>query len=203
MKKIRIICKKDAESMDYEVGDVFKVDSVWYGGVNVTSKTGVPVSLEKEEYEECAEEAVHPIDAYSYGLGAMDCFYEMVAAGVKELAMSHPCDTKEERDLWIPDVKKLCQRYGIRFGAEDEPFLTALFPKEQSRGKYLFLFYRTQETMDRYLALKDEKRRLEENGALTRREDERIAVEFGRLLSYPQEGIDRLIRAAAASEEDR
>ena len=57
--------------------------------------------------------------------------------------------------------------------------------------------------MDRYLALKDEKRRLEENGALTRREDERIAVEFGRLLSYPQEGIDRLIRAAAASEGDR
>ena len=200
-KKIRIIRKNDAYSMDYEVGDVFTVDSIWYGGANVTSKTGVPISLEKEEYEEWTKEDSHPIDAYSYGLGVMDCFCEMVAAGVKELAMSHPSEAKEERDSWISDVKKLSGRYGILFYTEDEPFLTALFPEEQSRGKFLFLFYRTQDVLDRYLALKEEKRCLEENGTLTRQENDRIAEEFGRLLSYPEEEIRRLIRKAASEPE--
>ncbi len=38
--------------MEYEVGDVLKVDSAWYGGVTVLGKTGVPVSIDKDEYEE-------------------------------------------------------------------------------------------------------------------------------------------------------
>ena len=29
------------------------------------------------------------IDSYSYHLGAADCFCEMVAAGVKKIALSH------------------------------------------------------------------------------------------------------------------
>ena len=31
-KKVRIIQKKDTYSMEYDVGDVMTVDSVWYGG---------------------------------------------------------------------------------------------------------------------------------------------------------------------------
>ena len=41
------------------------------------------------------------IDNYSYHLGAADCFCEMVAAGVKKIALSHPCDSKELRDSFI------------------------------------------------------------------------------------------------------
>ena len=33
------------------------------------------------------------IDPYSYQCGAIDCFNEMVRAGVKRLALSHPVDT--------------------------------------------------------------------------------------------------------------
>lgn len=88
-QRIRIIKKNDEYSMEYQVGDIFLVDSTWYGGVNVTSKSGIPLSLDKEEYEFVnRDEAVHAIDAYSYGLGAMDCFCEMVSAGLKTLAMS-------------------------------------------------------------------------------------------------------------------
>lgn len=101
-QRIRIIKKNDEYSMEYQAGDVFLVDSTWYGGVNVTSKSGIPLSLDKEEYEFVnRDEAVHVIDTYSYGLGAMDCFCEMVSAGLKTLAMSHPCDTREERDSYL------------------------------------------------------------------------------------------------------
>ncbi len=35
------------------------------------------------------------LDKFSYHLGAADCFCEMVCAGVKRIALSHPCDTKD------------------------------------------------------------------------------------------------------------
>ena len=49
--KIRIINKMNDWSMEYQEGDIFTVESTWYGGVNVTSKTGVPISLDEVEYE--------------------------------------------------------------------------------------------------------------------------------------------------------
>ena len=35
-----------------------------------------------------------PIDVYSYRCGVIDCFNEMVRAGLKKIALSHPTDTK-------------------------------------------------------------------------------------------------------------
>ena len=139
-QKIKIIRKNDEYSAEYQVGDIFQVDSTWYGGANVTSVSGIPLSLDKDEYvllEEAEKEV--PIDHYSYECGVMDCFCEMVASGLKKLAMSHPCDTKAERDSYLPQVKRLCECGG------------------------------TEE--ERY----------------------QLAVDFGALLSYPEQGIRRLI----------
>ncbi len=52
MGRIRVIKKKDEWSREYDVGDIFQIEGVWYGGVHITGKTGVPVSLDKEEYME-------------------------------------------------------------------------------------------------------------------------------------------------------
>lgn len=49
--KIRIINKMNDWSMDYKEGDIFTVESTWYGGVNVKSPAGVPLSLDEVEYE--------------------------------------------------------------------------------------------------------------------------------------------------------
>ena len=37
-QKIKIVRKNDEYSAEYQVGDVFQVDSTWYGGVNVTAR---------------------------------------------------------------------------------------------------------------------------------------------------------------------
>lgn len=55
MAKIRIVKKNDGFSSEYDIGDVFEVTGTWYGGVHITGKTGIPVSLDKEEYEEVVE----------------------------------------------------------------------------------------------------------------------------------------------------
>lgn len=198
-EKIRIIKKKDEGSLEYQVGDIFDVDSTWYGGVNVTGRSGIPLSFDKEEYEDYTEVGGNRgrIDRYSYELGVMDCFCEMVAAGLKRLAMSHPCDTKEERDSYLEDVKGLCEKYEVRFYAENEAFLTKLFPEEANKDKYHYLFFRTDDVLDAYLRLKENQKSLLAAGTCTEQESDRIAKEFGRLLSYPEDGIARLMEKAA------
>ncbi|MCI6998588.1 MAG: DUF1653 domain-containing protein [Eubacterium sp.] len=50
MSKIRIIKKNDEYTSEYHVGDIFEIIGTWYGGVHITGKSGVPVSLDKDEY---------------------------------------------------------------------------------------------------------------------------------------------------------
>lgn len=52
MGKIRIIKKNDEYTSEYAVGDIFEITGTWYGGVHIIGKTGVPVSLDREEYTE-------------------------------------------------------------------------------------------------------------------------------------------------------
>lgn len=52
MRKIRIIKKNNEYSLEYEVGDIFEVTGTWYGGVHIRGKSGIPLSLDKEEYME-------------------------------------------------------------------------------------------------------------------------------------------------------
>lgn len=52
MAKIRIIKKNNDCSMEYEVGDICEVTGTWYGGVHINGRSGIPVSLDKEEYME-------------------------------------------------------------------------------------------------------------------------------------------------------
>ena len=38
--------------MEYELGDIFEIAGTWYGGVHINGRSGIPVSLDKEEYME-------------------------------------------------------------------------------------------------------------------------------------------------------
>ena len=52
MSRIRIINKNDEFNSDYDIGDIFEITGTWYGGVHIKGKSGVPVSLDKDEYVE-------------------------------------------------------------------------------------------------------------------------------------------------------
>lgn len=139
------------------------------------------------------------IDKFSYQLGAADCFCEMVRAGVKKIALSHPCDTKEERDSFLPEFDKLCEKYGVRYYVEDESFLTDLFPLSLNRGKFNVIFYQDEVVLKEYLDLKTEKEKAVAAGnyADCRRN---IARRYGKLLSYTDEGIQRLLETNSEKE---
>ena len=58
MNKIKIIKKNNDYSSEYDIGDIFTIEGTWYGVVHITGKTGVPVSLDKDEYEELESEPI-------------------------------------------------------------------------------------------------------------------------------------------------
>lgn len=62
MKKIRIIKKNDEFNSDYDIGVIFEVTGTWYGGVHIEGKSGVPVSLDKDEYTELDTEPEPPVE---------------------------------------------------------------------------------------------------------------------------------------------
>ena len=64
MAKIKVIKKNDEYSMDYQVGDILEVTGTWYGGINVNSRTGIPLCLDKDEYEEISENTDLSHEAY-------------------------------------------------------------------------------------------------------------------------------------------
>ena len=140
------------------------------------------------------------IDSYSYQLGIIDCFNEMVNAGVKRIAMSHPRRTAEERDQYLEACREICSQYGTMMYAEDDSFVTDLFPEEMNRGAKHFIFYKKKEDLDCYLELKERQAGLLRAGGYEGEERYRIAREFGKLLSYTDEAVGRLIRETTGKD---
>lgn len=137
------------------------------------------------------------MDVFSYRCGAIDCFNEMVRAGLKPLALAHPCDTAAERDSFLPFCQEICAQYGTRFFVEDDPLLTDLFPLSLNRDKFNILFYREEKVRLEYLALKEEKQSLLAQGEYRGEARRELACRFGALLGYPRE------RCLALIEENR
>lgn len=104
------------------------------------------------------------LDSFSYQCGVIDAFNEVVKAGVKRIALSHPTDTLAECQALIPFSEQICRQYGNHFYVEEEPLLTDLFPVSMNRGKFNILYYRDERDIQLYLSLKEEKKRLLEQG---------------------------------------
>mgnify|MGYP006974119394 CR=1 FL=1 len=51
------------------------------------------------------------LDSFSYQCGVIDAFNEVVKAGVKRIALSHPTDTLAECQALIPFSEQICRQY--------------------------------------------------------------------------------------------
>lgn len=135
------------------------------------------------------------LDRFSYLCGAMDAFAETVRAGVKCLALSHPCRDIAERDALLPYARQLCRQYGILCSPEDALLITDLFPARANAGRPLILLYARPDTWQAYQALKQRKAALQAAGAYAGAPRRELARAFGRLLSYSSEVIEAYIDA--------
>ena len=135
------------------------------------------------------------LDHFSYRCGVIDCFNEMVRAGLKPMALAHPCSTPAERDSYLPFCEEICGKYGTKFFPEDAMLLTDLFPLSANRGTYNIIFYRDEAVRRTYEDLKAEKAALLAAGQYRGEPRRRLACRFGALLGYPETDCLRMIAA--------
>jgi len=127
-------------------------------------------------------------DRRSFALGMINAFAEIVAAGVKPLALSPPLDEdlfediREGSDAIVAD-------WGVVSYIERDLLETDLFPAEMTRGIIAILYCASREVLDAYLALKEERADLVDRGAYEGLQRRAIAERFGRLLGYSEETI--------------
>ncbi|MDX1405138.1 MAG: hypothetical protein R3192_11395 [Woeseiaceae bacterium] len=137
-----------------------------------------------------------PVDERSYHLGVMGGFSEVVKYGVKELALSEVMSPDEMDDI-LPDALVVARRNGVEMWREPDLLVSDLFPADVAKGKHVLLIY-TGDTLDKYLAIKNDKAKLVAAGEYAGEARKEIARRFGRLLSYSEPAIDDLIRRNAS-----
>ncbi len=140
--------------------------------------------------------------SWDYQCGVIDAFNEIVRAGVKKLALSHPVATQKEAEQLIPFVEQITAHYQTKWKLEKELLITDLFPYSANQGKIVFLFYEDPVVFETYLTLKQRKQALLEKNAYTGSKRREIACCFGRLLSYSEEAIARLIDENSEKEDE-
>jgi catechol 2,3-dioxygenase-like lactoylglutathione lyase family enzyme len=131
------------------------------------------------------------MDQYSYELGVVGGFSELISAGVKRLALSAPLSSAE-MDQFMLDAEKIAARHGVSVYREPDLIVTDLFPADVAVGKDVLLLYRGT-TLDEYLSLKSDKAELEEKGVYRSKARIDVARRFGRMLSYSPREINRLL----------
>lgn len=135
------------------------------------------------------------IDTFSFQLGMINCFVEMVACGVKRMAISPPLSPAEHARIDAAS-SKIVREFGMLSHLEKSLLLTDLQTEEFTKGKWSILYYRDEATLDAYRNLKERKRKLEKAGQYGERERKQVSREFMRLLSYPDEVIDAKLSQA-------
>ena len=138
---------------------------------------------------------MRPIDPYSYHCGVMDSFCEIVGAGVKPMALSHPFASPEERAEYREYAAQMAGQYGVLLAEEDSLPVTPLFPADACEGAYVFLFIGSQAVQERYRALRDRTAELRRTGQYDLQSQLESARELGRLLGYTPEAVERMIAA--------
>ena len=132
------------------------------------------------------------IDSRSYNLGVSGGVAEIVAGGVKKLALSEAL-TPEEMDALIDDARGIAERNQVDIYREKDFLVTDLFAAEITEGKHVLLIYKG-DTLRDYQSLKAKKEQLIRAGGYQGSVREAIARSMGELLSYPPEKIDALLR---------
>lgn len=123
--------------------------------------------------------------------GQVAAFAEMVAAGVKPLALSASMPT-DQMDAFEPLARTEAERFGVAVFRESDLIETDLFADSLSSGKDVLLICDTL-TKLAYDALKADRQHLIDENAYVGPDRRKVARRFGRLLGYSPGGINRLL----------
>ena len=89
------------------------------------------------------------LDRISFELGMINCFVEMVACGVKKMAISPPL-APEDYHLVKPLSEKMIQAFGIKSHLDKSLLITDLQTEDFTKGKWAILYYNDDRILEAY-----------------------------------------------------
>ena len=131
------------------------------------------------------------IDRRSYALGAIAAFSEMVDLGIKKLGFSTTFKPGEV-DALIEEAEKIARKHNVKLYRESDLIVTDLFSADIAKDLEVLIIYSGND-IDDYLALKRKKREYTEASRYDTAARREVAFELGKLLSYPDAEIERLL----------
>ncbi|NNF98783.1 MAG: hypothetical protein HKM93_05355 [Desulfobacteraceae bacterium] len=129
------------------------------------------------------------IDTFSFQLGMINCFVEMVACGVKPLAISPPM-TPDDHNRVKTYSDRIVEGFGVNSFLEKALLSTALQSDEFTRDKWVILYYKSEAVKTAYLGLKDKQTGLMQAGRYDAAAGKQLSIEFLTLLGYSRPVID-------------
>ena len=136
------------------------------------------------------------IDRISFQLGMINCFVEMVACGVKKLALSPPL-TPDDYEKIRQSSDEIVEGFGIKSYMEKSLLITDLQSEDFTRGKWSILYYENDDVLAEYMDLKRKKEALVKTGQYDEIARKDVSRAFMRLLSYPEEKIEEKLSGNA------
>ncbi|HOP01541.1 MAG TPA: hypothetical protein PKX58_05000 [Flexilinea sp.] len=134
----------------------------------------------------------YQIDQISYEIGMINSFIEMVACGVKRLAISPPIDPSNI-NIMLESSEIISDGFSTKYRFEESLIVTDIQSAEFTEGKNSILYYATDDAIAEYLDLKEKIKSLTEKNQYFGQKRREISFAFGRLLGYPDEVILRKI----------
>jgi len=120
----------------------------------------------------------------------INCFVEMVTCGVKKLALGPPLVPEDFRRITFYS-ERIVQGFGVKSYLEKSLLVTKLQFPEFTRGKWLILYYKTDNVLQEYFTLKERKIKLEKENRYVHKAAVEISRECMRLLSYLDDVIKK------------
>jgi hypothetical protein len=136
------------------------------------------------------------IDRNSFQLGMINCFVEMVACGVKKMAISPPLMPEDYQKIRHAS-DEIVKGFGINSYLEKSLLITDLQSEAFTRGKWSVLYYQKEEVLAEYMDLKQAKETLEHTGRYDADARKGVSRAFMRLLSYPEDKIEEKLSGNA------
>ena len=139
MSRIRIIKKNDEYSSEYEIGDIFEIQGTWYGGVHITGKSGVPVSLDKEEYQELDTEPEPKEEEEE--LKRDICVGDIVQHFKREWVPEPETEEEElKRDICVGDIVQHFKREWVSADTSEYLYKVLAFAQHTETGERLVIY---------------------------------------------------------------
>lgn len=149
----------------------------------------VNLKIERKYRYMAIENQVDGIDHFSFQLGMINCFVEMVACGVKQLAISPPLSVSQY-EIIAPYSERIVNGFGIGSYFENSLMVTVLQSAEFTRNKCSILYFKNEMTLRFYLELKKRQTRLIESDHYGAEAQKEISIAFMKILSYPPDVIE-------------